>query len=100
MKNDRYVEEKPSNYNMIFCLEEMINLLEVNDTWYVDNLNAFVNAMFDADPKVKDGFYNFVHRIIQIKKARIENHREALNQINDLRFELGTLEREMEGGAK
>ena len=56
-------EDKPANWNMMFCLEEMVNLLEVNNTWYVDNLNEFVTAMFDAEPKVKDGFYIDAHSV-------------------------------------
>ena len=93
MKN-KY-EDKPSNWNMVFCMEQMENLLHL--TGRTKNYDEFIKAMYNADEKARDGLFNFIYRVIQIKINRIESHREALNRIDDLRIELGTLHREMEG---
>mgnify|MGYP001196367212 CR=1 FL=1 len=91
-------EDKPANWNMVFCMEQMMNLL--HGTSGTENYTEFINAMCNADEKARDGLYNFIYRVTQIKRDRVESFIEAQNEINDLRFELGTLKREMEGGAK
>tara|TARA_Y100000004_G_scaffold41301_1_gene44910 strand:- start:4550 stop:4837 length:288 start_codon:yes stop_codon:yes gene_type:complete len=91
-------EDKPANWNMMFCMEQMLNLLHL--TGETENYNDFIIAMCNADEKARDGLYNFVYRITQIKKDRVQRFIEAQKEIDDLRFELATLKREMEGGAK
>ena len=96
MKN-KY-EDKPSNWNMVFCMEQMDNLF--HGTSRTKNSGEFIETMCNADEKARDGLFNFIYRVTQIKRDRVESFIEASNKIDDLRFELGTLQRQMEGGAK
>tara|TARA_R100001198_G_scaffold84413_1_gene58291 strand:+ start:676 stop:963 length:288 start_codon:yes stop_codon:yes gene_type:complete len=91
-------EDKPANWNMMFCMEQMENLLHISGE--TKNYNRFIIAMCNADEKARDGLFNFVYRVYQIKKDRVQRLIEKQKEINDLRFELATLKREMEGGAK